>query len=182
MPGQIQAVPGKNTLYATRQATLFNEDSSILWTLRYPNGNRGLITYPQSYTFRGGWWPSRGGMRFCGDPASPCSLIQGQGDSSGISGVWSPWVFGNQGTQSLKYIMGVCYDSVGGTVSGAVVQGFLTATDRFVRETTADSNGVYELGTEYPGSQHYLVAYRTGSPDIAGTTVNTLTGTNRDGT
>ena len=64
-----------------------------------------------------------------------------------------------------------------------VVQGFLTETDALVRETTADSNGRYELGTEYASpTQHYLVAYSAGSPDIAGTTVNTLTATNRDGT
>ena len=38
-------------------------------------------------------------------------------------------------------------------------------------------------GTDTPaGTQHYLVAYKPGSPDTAGTTVNTLTPTNVDGT
>ena len=95
---------------------------------------------------------------------------------------WSPWQRAMRGNGALKFIMGVCKDSNGATVSGAVVQGFLTATDTFVRETTCGSLGEYELGTEYPSTNHYLVAYRAGSPDIAGTTVNTLQGTNRDGT
>jgi hypothetical protein len=67
-------------------------------------------------------------------------------------------------------------------VSGAVVQAFRTSDDVLVAETTADSNGQYEAGRCETGVSHYLVAYRAGSPDIAGTTVNTLTGTNRDGT
>ena len=100
-----------------------------------------------------------------------------------VDGGWDqPIQRAARGGSQLKYIIGTCYDSVGGTVSGATVQGFVTATDTFVRETTADSNGRYELGTEYPATNHYLVAYRAGSPDIAGTTVNTLQGTNRDGT
>ena len=120
-------------------------------------------------------------MGFYTDPAAAQIAIFSQDMGSDTPGEWEPWQFGNQGTQSLKYIIGVCRDSGGNTVSGAVVQGFLTATDAFVRETTADSNGRYELGTEYPSQSHYLVAYRAGAPDIAGTTVNTLQGTNRDG-
>jgi hypothetical protein len=67
-------------------------------------------------------------------------------------------------------------------VSGATVQGFRTSDDLFVGETTADSSGNYELATVYPATNHYLVAYKAGSPDITGATVNTLQPTNRDGT
>ena len=102
-------------------------------------------------------------------------------DASG-AGRWSPWQRSVRGNGATKFIMGQCKDGSDVGVSGATVQGFLTATDTYVGETTADSLGNYELGTRYPGAQHYLVAYRTGSPDIAGTTVNTLTPTNRDGT
>jgi hypothetical protein len=95
---------------------------------------------------------------------------------------WGEWQKGGRGNGSVKFIMGQCFDAGSLGVSGAIVQGFLTANDQIVGETTADSNGRYELGTPYPGAQHYLVAYRAGSPDICGTTVNTLTPTNRDGT
>ncbi len=95
---------------------------------------------------------------------------------------WSPWQRPMRGNGSTKFIMGTCYDSLGNAVPGAVVQGFVTATDAFVTETQCDDKGNYELATTFPGTQHYLVAYRAGSPAIAGTTVNTLTPTNRDGT
>jgi protocatechuate 3,4-dioxygenase beta subunit len=99
-----------------------------------------------------------------------------------VYGAWSSTQRASRGNGSTKFIQGVCKDSNNNTVSGAIVQGFITATDIYVGETTCDSNGNYELGTVYPATSHYLVAYRAGSPDIAGTTVNTLTPTNRDGT
>lgn len=184
MPGQIQAVPGTNTIYATMQASIARSDdeSSVMADPRSSYRLRGMLTREQGWTHRGGRWPSSRGMGFYSDPAAPSSMIFGGDECCAAPGDFEPWRFGNQGTQSLKFIMGTCKDSVGGTVSGAIVQGFITATDAFVGETTADSNGRYELGTPNPGTQHYLVAYRAGAPDIAGTTVNTLTPTNRDGT
>lgn len=124
-------------------------------------------------------WPRT--MALCGDVTMPMDLF-GQCGESSLSGRWSPVQRASRGNGATKFIRGVCKDSGGNTVSGAVVQGFLTATDTFVNETACDSFGNYELGTPYPGVAHYLVAYRAGSPDIAGTTVNTLTPTNRDGT
>jgi hypothetical protein len=120
-------------------------------------------------------------MGFYSDPAVPAALVFGLDESSDSPGDWEPFHYGFGGSQSTKFIVGECRDSLGAVVSGAVVQGFLTATDGFVAETTSDANGRYELGTPNPGAQHYIVAYRAGSPDIAGTTVNTLVPTNRDG-
>jgi hypothetical protein len=88
----------------------------------------------------------------------------------------------SRGNGATKFIMGNCKDAGGSPVSGAVVQCFLTVTDQIVSEVTSQTDGSYEAPTVYPGAAHYLVAYRPGSPDIAGTTVNTLTPTNRDGT
>lgn len=95
---------------------------------------------------------------------------------------WSPNQRACRGDGATKFIMGQCKDSGGSPVSGAVVQCFLTAGDVLASETTSNTDGSYEARTPYPGQAHYLVAYRPGSPDIAGTTVNTLTPTNRDGT
>ena len=94
---------------------------------------------------------------------------------------WSPMQRANRGTSSAKFIRGQCKDGSGNALGGAVVQGFLTATDTFVGEVACDGNGNYELGTVYPGQSHYLVAYYA-STNLAGTTVNTLVPTNRDGT
>jgi hypothetical protein len=76
----------------------------------------------------------------------------------------------------------VTKDSVGTPVANAIVQGFVTSTDAYVGEVTSGEDGTYTLGTEtVAGVAHYLVAYKAGSPDVAGTTVNTLTSTNVDG-
>ena len=122
------------------------------------------------------WPPS---LMMSGDRSSGYCAI---GQDAADFGWWSPTQRASRGNGALKFMLGRCKDGSGNGVSGATVQGFLTETDQFVRETTADSNGNYELGTEYPAQNHYLVAYRAGSPDIAGTTVNTLQPTNRDGT
>jgi len=166
MPGQIRAVPGTNTLYALFQATLFSPDNTSLWTPRWPNGARGPTTRPFSWTHQGGRWPARSGFM-------PASIL--------YSGDAEPWYAGNQGCPSRKFIIGRCLDSVSAPVAGAIVQGFETPTDAYIGEVTAGADGNYELSVPSPAVQHYLVAYRAG-PDIAGTTVNTLTGTNRDGT
>lgn len=122
-------------------------------------------------------WPASGFMS--GDRSAGFCMF---GQDMAECDWWSPLQRVARGNGATKFIRGVCKDSGGNTVSGAIVQGFLTATDAYVGETACDSYGNYELGTPYPGAAHYLVAYRAGSPDISGTTVNTLLPTNRDGT
>jgi hypothetical protein len=56
------------------------------------------------------------------------------------------------------------------------VELFDTARDVMMQRTTSDVNGAYEFSVS-PQLTFYLVAYKAGSPDVAGTTVNTLTGT-----
>jgi len=78
------------------------------------------------------------------------------------------------GGQSMKKFVGITRDSAGAVLGGAVVQAFLTASDLFLRELTSDAGGYFDLGSQYSAQNHYLVAYKAGSPDVAGTTVNTL--------
>lgn len=80
------------------------------------------------------------------------------------------------GAQRRK-IIGTTLDSGGSPLGNCIVQGFVTATDTFVFQVTSDTAGYFELPTQYVAAQHYLVAYKAGSPDIAGTTLNTLTPT-----
>lgn len=87
------------------------------------------------------------------------------------------------GHQGLNFLRGTCKDSGGTVVANAIVQGFVAATDAFVGQVQGNTDGTYTLGTEQlKSTAHYLVAYKAGSPDIAGTTVNTLLPTNVDGT
>lgn len=96
---------------------------------------------------------------------------------------FEPFSCDGEGTQTVKFIKGTCLDSVGAPIANAIVQGFRTADEVFVGQVTAAEDGTYVLGTENGASvAHYLVAYKAGAPDVAGTTVNTLLPTNIDGT
>ena len=79
----------------------------------------------------------------------------------------------NTGGQQAKILTGTTRDSAGAVLGSCIVQGFLTAGDVCVGETTSDTAGWFSLPTPYTGA-HYLVAYKAAGPDIAGTTLNTL--------
>lgn len=103
-------------------------------------------------------------------------------DYGGFGG-YEPYSCDGEGTSISRFLRGFTKDSVGVAVANAIVQGFQTATDAFVGQVASGEDGTYTLPTDVPaGTQHYLVAYKAGSPDTAGTTVNTLTPTNVDGT
>lgn len=118
----------------------------------------------------------------------------GYGSPSGSDGVttnrdlstpdlFEPYSCDGEGTQSKNFLRGLCKDSTDTIVAGATVQAFVTATDAYAGEGVSLSDGTYYVGVEQSkGTPHYLVAYKAGSPDIAGTTVNTLLPTNVDGT
>lgn len=96
---------------------------------------------------------------------------------------FEPFSCDGPGTQSLKFLKGVCRDVSSNPLSGVVVQAFRTSDDAFAGyEVQTREDGSYDLPTKFPGVAHYAVAYLAGSPDRAGTTVNTLIPTNVDGT
>jgi len=74
-------------------------------------------------------------------------------------------------------IAGVTRDSTGAPLGNCIVDWFDTATDRKLDTVTSDANGLFEFrNAGQPPNAYYLVAYLAGAPDVAGTTVNTLTG------
>lgn len=96
--------------------------------------------------------------------------------------LFEPYSCDGEGTQSKNFLRGLCVDASDVPVANAIVQAFVTATDAFAGEVQANTDGTYVLGVEQSkATAHYLVAYKPGSPDIAGTTVNTLLPTNVDG-
>ena len=70
---------------------------------------------------------------------------------------------------------GFSRDASGGVIAGVTVKCMLTATDTKQSEAVSDGNGLFVVSTAEAGG-HYLIFYKTGTPDIAGTTVNTLLG------
>jgi len=97
--------------------------------------------------------------------------------------LFEPYSCDGEGTQSRNFLRGTCKDSVGVAVANAIVQGFVTGTDAYLGEVQGNTDGTYALGVETSKvTPCYLVAYKAGSPDITGATVNTLLPTNVDGT
>ena len=114
-------------------------------------------------------------------------LLDGEpiGRGQGLTGadMFEPYSCDGDGTSISRFIRGSCVDSGGTAVANAIVQGFRTSDDAYVGQDVTRLDGTYTLATDTAaGTQHYLVAYKPGSPDVAGTTVNTLTPTNVDGT
>lgn len=68
-------------------------------------------------------------------------------------------------------------------MANAEVQAFRTSDDAYQGAAFSRDDGSYSVGVQQSkATPHYLVAYKAGAPDIAGTTVNTLLPTNVDGT
>lgn len=173
---RLHAVPAANNLYSYRQASTEPEGTeqwTPAWTYRRNVPKTGRTDH---WTTQGGYWPRRSG--FTSDPAIPSGVLA---DTVLRTGDAEPWSGGFNGHQGRKFLRGQCVDAGAVPVVGAVVQAFLTATDAFQSESPSTDGGYYEVGTVEAGA-HYLVAYKPGSPDVAGTTVNTLIPTNRDGT
>lgn len=70
-------------------------------------------------------------------------------------------------------VYGVTKDSAGVALGDCVVQLFTTFDDAIVQERMSDASGNYEFNVGL-GRVYYVVAYKAGAPDVAGTTVNTL--------
>jgi len=80
-------------------------------------------------------------------------------------------------TQRIQVaISGYTRDSAGAILPTCVVRLFRTLDDLEIDQTTSDGAGYYEFRTAIPVETYYVVAYKAGSPDVAGTTVNTLIG------
>ena len=78
------------------------------------------------------------------------------------------------GNQAMQKIRGFTRDANGAVLGSTIVQLFLASNDLFLRQLTSDPGGYFEACSEYAGQGHYIVAYLAGTPDVAGTTVNTL--------
>ena len=73
------------------------------------------------------------------------------------------------------YISGSTLTAAGSPLPACSIALFRTADNSVAALTTSDGNGNYSIAAS-PALNHYAVAYLPGSPDVAGTTVNTLVG------
>jgi hypothetical protein len=70
-------------------------------------------------------------------------------------------------------VSGVTRNSTGVALGNCVVQLFRTVDDLILYEITSDGSGNFIFYPSVSGT-FYIVAYKQGSPDVFGTTVNTL--------
>lgn len=101
------------------------------------------------------------------------------GRSTSLGGGFYPG--GNLAFRSLPfnatnlYISGVTKDSTGAALGGCAVSLFRTSDGALILSAISDATGNYSFPILVSG-QFYVVAYKAGSPDVAGVTVNTLAG------
>lgn len=73
-------------------------------------------------------------------------------------------------------IVGVTRNSTGSALGGCTVELFKNdATDTFLQVTTSDGSGNYQFVVSDNATTYWVRAYLPGSPDVFGTTLNTLT-------
>jgi len=72
-------------------------------------------------------------------------------------------------------ITGVSRDSGGVPLGSCTVDLYLSAEKTLVATTTSDGSGNYSFTVPGNSQNFFVRAYKAGSPDVAGTSVNTLT-------
>lgn len=71
-------------------------------------------------------------------------------------------------------ITGVTKDSTGAVLDNCTVTLFKTIDNMPSATTVSDDNGNYSFSIDGNSQARFAVSYKAGSPDVAGTTVNTL--------
>ena len=84
---------------------------------------------------------------------------------------------GTKTTAPVTYtIDGYTKDSAGAIIPSASVFLFRTDTKAYVSATTSDLGGYYTFTVDNNTVEYFLVGYKDGSPDLAGTTIKTVVG------
>lgn len=79
-------------------------------------------------------------------------------------------------TPTKLIISGITKDSAGSVLASCTVSLYRTSDDSLMERTTSDGSGAYSFSAIGLSETYYIVAYKAGSPDVSGTTVNTLLG------
>lgn len=118
-------------------------------------------------SFQSEWWPGGG---FMGDAGADVGMLFEDGL------MWEP--FQPAAGASMRYgFTGITRDQWGTAVGSCNVLLFRTSDNLLLDSTTSNAmTGEFLLSTAYYPDAHYIVAHKTGSPDIDGASVNTLIG------
>ena len=98
-------------------------------------------------------------------------------DSQPSSGTGPAFNFVSRpGAFGSKHIRGVTRDSGGAALASCTVKLFRTSDDFLIATTTSDGSGNYDFPVQNDNATYYVVAYKSGAPDVSGTTTNSLAG------
>lgn len=71
-------------------------------------------------------------------------------------------------------LTGTTRDSAGVALGNCVVELFDANTDTKIDQTTSDGNGIFSFNIRHMQYPLYIVAYKSGSPDVIGVSLPTL--------
>lgn len=119
--------------------------------------------------FRTQFWP---GVR---------GIISGEATDTGLQSTewWELPEFAS-GCASRYAVIGVTRDKYGSIVIGVTVELYLTAANgntpanTMLYSAVSDGNGAFRLLTSFYPDTHWIRAYKSGTPDIFATSVNTI--------
>lgn len=82
----------------------------------------------------------------------------------------------NRSTGLLRTVFsGISRDSTGVVLGNCTVLLFRTSDNVLMAQTTSDALGAWTIDVMLVGGPFFLVEYKAGAPDVAGTSLNTLT-------
>jgi hypothetical protein len=122
------------------------------------------VEMPPSGDFSSPWWPGSG---FLGDRAADVAVAD-------PNMKWFEASDMTRGRNSRFGLVGVTRDVYGSPLGGVTLKLFRTATDEVVSAVVSDPAGNYVLSTPFYPDAHYVVSYKAGSPDVFGSSINTL--------
>lgn len=113
------------------------------------------------------WW-GKLGSQFTGAGGVDDNIFE-----SPYGEMWEPIA----GASSRYGVSGITRDIYGSPLGGVTVKIFKTSDDSLVSKIVSDANtGAYIVTTPYYPDTHYIVTYKAGTPDVFGTSPNTLIG------
>lgn len=116
----------------------------------------------------------RGMLSSSTDPPMPAQYPQELGFN--WRGQIGTVIYRSPGVQKSYTLTGVTKDSTGAALAACRVELYTTADDLPRDAVVSDGSGNFTLHSPNPAAgPFYLVAYKPGAPDVAGTSVNTLT-------
>lgn len=71
-------------------------------------------------------------------------------------------------------LTGQTLDASSVALPGCRIEAFVTGSDAYIGDTISDGAGNFRIPIGFNSATCYLVAYKAGAPDVAGTSVNTL--------